>query len=878
MLHLTSGSRCAFNVASLLVLSTALITPAAAWQEAPAAPAPAAPPAPPPPIVAPAQQNVVTPQENVATPQENTVNKPVLPNVNAPLLQKEIYRQALRSTALVVTLHDQGKYSRGSGWLLDKERRLVITNYHVIETPGQLRVYFPQYNANNRPLTELDTYLKGPSGINAEILYASPKRDIAVLKLAEIPATADAVVMADESPSPGDLMHSIGNPGSSDALWVFTTGTVRSVHRHKANLGTFQFDATVIETQSPINFGDSGGPVVDDFCKLVGIVSAFRGQAQLMSHFVDITEIKSFVEKVDQLYDPKTADLYVERGTNAYNMRRLEVAMRDFSAALRLNPNHAAALSRRADCFRSQRDYQTALQDYNDAIRADPTLSTAFTGRAWVYRYQRKYDEAIADATTGIRLQSDSYYPCYLRGLLYLDKLDPSSALTDLDRAVRLAAGNGNNEQFALRERARAYEMTGEFQSAFNDYQAVLKIKPNDLEIYRQMGDMLLKNPNNANLALNVANEALKLQPNYLHSLLHRSRAYLVLNKPEEAFKDLNEAVRVTAGNNSLAYLALLQRGFSYDVRGELKPAIDDYLAAIKANGNEPAAYTRLGDLLLNKANDPKNAVVYLTDALQRQPRLVHAFIARGRAYLAMGQLELALTDLNEAVSLNPNVASSYDFRGDIFLARREFDAALKDYSTALKLDNKVPVFHFDLANALAAKGDLRGAVRSYDTAISLDPKSTRWYLHRSVAHYKLGDTAKSQADLQKAAELDPKFKGLEVKQRYVNYLRVTNATKEPLQVYIHYYTPSVGGNFRWYPEDPGTGEPISLRLEPGESDYLIHKRFGDMKVKGAKFRIWAKGVNSGGVDNTYKDKDLIAATPDGYVDTDYGTFDYTFR
>jgi len=321
-----------------------------------------------------------------------------------------------------------------------------------------------------------------------------------------------------------------------------------------------------------------------------------------------------------------------------------------------------------------------------------------------------------------------------------------------------------------------------------------------------------------------------------------------------------------------------MERGLFHDIRGELKPAVDDYLAAIKANGNEPGAYSRLGDLLLEKANDPKNAVVYFSDALKRQPKLVHAYIARGRAYLAMDQLELAVTDLNEAVSLNPNVASSYDYRGDIFLARREYDAALRDYSTALKLDNKNPVFHFDLANALSSKGDIRGAIRSFDAAISLQPKFTRAYLHRAVSHYKLNDMAKSRADMQMAAEIDPKFKNLEVKQRNVNYLRVTNASKEPLQVYIHYYTPSVGGNFRWYPDDPATNEGINLRLEPGESSYIIHKAFGDMRVKGAKFRIWAKGLNSGGVDQTYKDKDLVAASADGYVDIDYKTFDYTFR
>jgi hypothetical protein len=111
-----------------------------------------------------------------------------------------------------------------------------------------------------------------------------------------------------------------------------------------------------------------------------------------------------------------------------------------------------------------------------------------------------------------------------------------------------------------------------------------------------------------------------------------------------------------------------------------------------------------------------------------------------------------------------------------------------------------------------------------------------------------------------------------------VNYLHITNATKEPLQVFIQYYTPTVSGNFRWYPDDPSTGLAINLRLDPGQSDYLIDKKYSDMRIKGAKFRVWAKGINSDATATAYKDKDLIAAPAEGYIGHDYRTFYHTFQ
>lgn len=93
------------------------------------------------------------------------------------------------------------------------------------------------------------------------------KQDLAVLQLEALPAGVEELPLAARSPDLGDSVYSVGNPGASGALWVFTTGQVRAVYQRRWATDTHDAvvwrEAQVVETSSPTNGGDSGGPVVN---------------------------------------------------------------------------------------------------------------------------------------------------------------------------------------------------------------------------------------------------------------------------------------------------------------------------------------------------------------------------------------------------------------------------------------------------------------------------------------------------------------------------------------------------------------------------------------------------------------------------------------
>ncbi|MFO0826386.1 MAG: serine protease [Gemmataceae bacterium] len=143
---------------------------------------------------------------------------------------------------------------------MDKGRRLVLTNYHVVGDVKRATVYFPDFGPDKKAIPERKHYLDRSNrlGIPGEVVEIDKEGDLALVRIDRVPEGAVALPLAAESPDPGQAVHSLGNPGKSGALWVYTPGKVRQVYSKKwrAQLDertTLNFQAKVIETDSPTN-------------------------------------------------------------------------------------------------------------------------------------------------------------------------------------------------------------------------------------------------------------------------------------------------------------------------------------------------------------------------------------------------------------------------------------------------------------------------------------------------------------------------------------------------------------------------------------------------------------------------------------------------
>jgi S1-C subfamily serine protease len=221
---------------------------------------------------------------------------------------ERVYQRLLKSTVWVVSPLSERVVSTGSGSLVDGRKRLVLTNYHVVGSRDAVMVIFPHFHKNGgrpEPIAERDYYmdlLKKHIGINGKVVARSQEHDLALVQLDRLPEGVQALPLAHDGVSPGQRVHSMGNPGLSGALWVYTSGTVRQVYRKhwkaRSSDGIMDINSRVIETQSPTNQGDSGGPLVNDKVELVGVTQGGTSNAQLLSTFIEVSEVRALLKSI----------------------------------------------------------------------------------------------------------------------------------------------------------------------------------------------------------------------------------------------------------------------------------------------------------------------------------------------------------------------------------------------------------------------------------------------------------------------------------------------------------------------------------------------------------------------------------------------------
>src|SRR5262252_2588596 len=132
------------------------------------------------------------------------------------------------------------------------------------------------------------------------------------------------------------------------------------------------------------------------------------------------------------------ASAYQNRGLAHVKRGDFEVAIADFTEAIRLNPQSAKPYNDRGFSYARRGDLDHAIADYDQAVRLDPRYSLALRNRGLAYLIKHEYDRAIADYDAAIRIDPKDIAAYIDRGNVYHVKGDLDGAIADFDEAIRL--------------------------------------------------------------------------------------------------------------------------------------------------------------------------------------------------------------------------------------------------------------------------------------------------------------------------------------------------------------------------------------------------------------------------------------------------------
>ncbi len=168
------------------------------------------------------------------------------PNANS------VYQRANPATVRI----SDGERVIGSGFIFDAEAH-VVTAHHVVEQ-----------------LSQIDIILSDGSISTATIIGVSKYSDIAVLRLEEPPVITPLTLAESATVRIGEPVVTIGSP--FDLTETLTAGVISQTNRFTE----IEYDAqtrwvaNLIQFDAAVNFGNSGGPLLNSKGEVIGMVIA----------------------------------------------------------------------------------------------------------------------------------------------------------------------------------------------------------------------------------------------------------------------------------------------------------------------------------------------------------------------------------------------------------------------------------------------------------------------------------------------------------------------------------------------------------------------------------------------------------------------------
>ncbi len=135
--------------------------------------------------------------------------------------------------------------------------------------------------------------------------------------------------------------------------------------------------------------------------------------------------------------------IYVGRGDAEMKTGATQVAIGDYSAALRLNPANAGWLNRRGDAYNVTGHFTNAIADLSQAIQADPSYGAAYGNRGVSYMQTGRDDLALADFDKAVSLGDAAALIYFLRGKIHQRQSDLGAARADFLKALDLLPAGG---------------------------------------------------------------------------------------------------------------------------------------------------------------------------------------------------------------------------------------------------------------------------------------------------------------------------------------------------------------------------------------------------------------------------------------------------
>lgn len=355
----------------------------------------------------------------------------------------------------------------------------------------------------------------------------------------------------------------------------------------------------------------------------------------------------------------------------------------------------------------SQGEYDLAIDEFSKVMRYQPPRDKSQLSQAAAPEVVGRDDEK---ADLGLLQIEAQYY----RGLAFLEKGFPDTAVEDLKEVVYLQPKN----PMAFAQRGRAHAGLNEWYSTFKNCTQAIRLQPSNAMAYR-----------------------------------YRGLAYLRTGKFGRAVADLTEAVR-------------LDQSLAGEANPQIAEAYYSWSIALAESGKAEEAERKrdLANRILSRSVDESETLDAISPVRQNEYVAAKPVVTltwekhyqQGLEYLEKEQFVLATQEFTQVIAIDPLYGEAYVKCGFAFLKRGFPDTAKAFFSEALSRGSRTSELYCLMAQAYYELGLYSLVTRYATNAIILDPNNAEAYRIRGLSYIRGDRVDRARVDLNEAIRLKP--------------------------------------------------------------------------------------------------------------------------
>ncbi len=244
------------------------------------------------------------------------------------------------------------------------------------------------------------------------------------------------------------------------------------------------------------------------------------------------------------------------------------------------------------------KDYSNAEKNFRKALSYNPDYKEALYGLGMVYGYQNQYNVAAKYLQKSVEIDEMFLTGWKWKGIVNYEMKKYEAALQDFSRALNLDPSNSN----IYVRRAKVNTLKQNYDEAIEDLLLAKTFSEKNPRIHFYLAN-IYKDLKQYNIALNSADDAIKLKNNYSEAYSLKGEIYSLENKKYDAIKYFTIAIEKAKYRKERF---LIKRAKFYKNNNDCKNAIIDFQESRKINKNYWAAWlgeTECSIILKNKQN-----------------------------------------------------------------------------------------------------------------------------------------------------------------------------------------------------------------------------------------------------------------------------------